>query len=422
VPNSPSPTGQRTARRVSWDIIRVVALLSVVLGHITHQSRLLHPELAGYPFSLTAQYGASTLLIVSAYFVCASLRKGAPGRWLWSRIARLLPSYLIAVVITYVTMRFAASVFSGQRLPGGLGGFLFGSPTGLATTAAPWYLPNGLDLFANLTMIQGWSTSFQWLDGSYWTLPVQLMAFTAAAGLWPRHWRNDTLVILLIWGLIAGPLVLRFVIFDPQDTPSWAITFLFGLGLHRVHAFAIGVAVWLWAQGRLRTWHLGLLLVATVAAQDLHMFPFHHATAIDPDRIPSMVGFAVMLLAICAAAKGPDWDLPVLRRLTPAITWLAGISYGVYLVHQELGYMLARALLTIGASGWERLVLVLAAAVLGGWLLTRLVERPAHRWLTWRREQMPVASTLPGQGQSATTELVDHPETGTEPVSVGGAT
>jgi peptidoglycan/LPS O-acetylase OafA/YrhL len=422
VSNSSAPTGQRTTRRISWDIIRVVALLSVVLGHITHQSRLIHAELVGYPFSLTAQYGATALLVVSAYFSCASLRKGSPGRWLWNRYARLLPPYLIAVVITYVTMRFAASIFSGQGLPGGVGGFLFGAPTGPPTTATPWYLPNGFDLFVNLTMIQGWSLDFHYLDGAYWTLPVQLMAFTAAAVLWPRRWRNDVLVRSLVWALIVGPLVVRFVLFDPVSTPVWAIDLIFGFGLHRVHGFAIGVAVWLWAQGRLRTWHMALLVVVTVIAQDLNQYPFHYALPQDAARLPSIVGFAVLLVAICLAAKGPDWDLPGLRRLTPAITWLAGISYGVYLVHQELGYMLARALLALGADGWVRLVAVLAAAIAGGWLLTRLVERPAHRLLTRRREQKPLASTLPEEGQSTTKELVGRPATGTEPVSVGGAT
>jgi peptidoglycan/LPS O-acetylase OafA/YrhL len=421
VPNPAPLAGQRTTRRISWDVIRVVALLSVVLGHITHQSKLLHPEIAGYPFRVTAQYGAATLLVVSAYLACASLRKGAPGRWLWKKIARLLPAYLIAVLITYVVMRFAAALFSGQHLRGGLAGFMFGLPTGPPTTAAPWYLPTGVDLFANLTMIQGWSPSFQWLDGSYWTLPVQLMAFTAAAVLWPRRWRTDALVIVLIWALIVGPLLLRFVIFHPADTPAWGVTLIFGLGLHRVHVFAVGVAIWLSAQGRLRSLHLGSVLAATVIAQDLHMYPLHHATPIDPDRLPSIVGFAVMLLAICAAAKGPDWNLPGLRRLAPAISWLAGISYGVYLVHQELGYMLARALLAAGATGWERLLLVLAAAVLGGWLLTMLVERPAHRLLTGQREQTPPVPAFSQQGKPALEDLVEHPSQGMAPVSVGGA-
>jgi peptidoglycan/LPS O-acetylase OafA/YrhL len=49
VPNPTPPAGQRTTRRISWDVIRVVALLSVVLGHITHQSKLLHPRTRGVP-------------------------------------------------------------------------------------------------------------------------------------------------------------------------------------------------------------------------------------------------------------------------------------------------------------------------------------------------------------------------------------
>jgi hypothetical protein len=36
------------------------------------------------------------------------------------------------------------------------------------------------------------------------------------------------------------------------------------------------------------------------------MYPLHHATPIDPERVPSITGFAVMLVAICVAARGPD--------------------------------------------------------------------------------------------------------------------
>jgi peptidoglycan/LPS O-acetylase OafA/YrhL len=252
------------------------------------------------------------------------------------------------------------------------------------------------------------------------------MAFTAAAFLWPRRWRTDARVLGLIWLLLLVPLVLRFVIFDPAGTPLWATTLIFGLGLHRIHAFAIGIAIWLWARDRLSTWHLGLLLVATVVAQDLHMYPLHHATAFDAARVPSITGFAVMLLACCVAAKGPDWDLPFLRRSTPVISWLAGISYGVYLVHQELGYILARASLAAGATGWERLLLVLAAAVLGGWLLTVLVERPAHRWLIRLRERAREQETpeppLSEPEHPALEDLVEQRSSGTAPVSVGGPT
>ncbi|MET8850639.1 acyltransferase [Amycolatopsis sp. NPDC004625] len=383
MPTSPTP------RRISWDLLRVVAVLAVVLGHVTHQGALLHPELTGYPIRVTAQFGAAILLVISAYFVCASLRKGHPRRWLWNRVARLVPAYLVAVLLTYVVTRWAAISFSGLPYPPGVTGFLFGVPQGPPADPSPWYIPTWLDLLANLGMVQEWgirSETFYYLDGSYWTLPVQLLAFTGAALLWPRSWRTHRLTVALLWSLILVPLALRFLVFPPGTASAVTETFYYGLGLHRLHVFAIGVAIWLWAQRRLKTWHIALFATAAVAAQDLQVFPFHAALPQDAQRWPSTIGFAVLLVLVCVAARGPDWRFPGLARIAPAVTWLAGISYGLYLVHQELGYILARALLDLGLPGWLRLPAVVGAAVLAGWAVTAGVERPAHRWLTRRRK------------------------------------
>ncbi|MFJ9786322.1 acyltransferase family protein [Amycolatopsis sp. NPDC101161] len=383
MPTSPTP------RRISWDLLRVVAVFAVILGHVTHQGALLHPELTGYPVRVTAQFGAAILLVISAYFVCASLRKGNPRRWLWNRVARLVPAYLVAVLLTYVVTRWAAISFSGLPYPPGVAGFLFGVPQGPPADPSPWYIPTWLDLVANLGMVQEWgirSETFYYLDGSYWTLPVQLLAFTGAALLWPRSWRTHRLTVALLWALILVPLALRFLVFPPGTASPVVETFFYGLGLHRLHVFAIGVAIWLWAQHRLKTWHAALFVAAAVAAQDLQVFPFHVALPQDAQRWPSTIGFAVLLLLVCLAARGPDWRFPGLARIAPAVTWLAGISYGLYLVHQELGYILARVLLDLGLPGWLRLPLVVGAAVLAGWAVTAGVERPAHRWLTRRRK------------------------------------
>ena len=131
----------------------------------------------------------------------------------------------------------------------------------------------------------------------------------------------------------------------------------------------------------------------------------------EPDRrhgnlAIALSSLAVMMLLVCVAARGPDWRFPGLPRIAPAVTWLAGISYGLYLVHQELGYILARALLDLGVPGRLRLPAVLAAAVLAGWAITAGVERPVHRWLTARRDRR----RKPQEPQV----------TDAEPVSVGG--
>ncbi|WP_312868540.1 acyltransferase family protein [Amycolatopsis pithecellobii] len=400
-------------RKISWDVVRVVAVFSVLLGHITHQGPFAHPELGDYPFRDTAQFGAAVLMVISGFFVCQTIRRGGTARWWWCKVARLLPPYVIAVLITYVVMRFAGAAFNHQTFDSGWFGTLFGPTSDGLAWVSSWYVPVGHDLLINLFLLQGWNQYFIWLDGSYWTLPVQLMVFSGAAMLWAgTPWlRGTRRAQLLAWGLVVVPLFVRFVVIGVHNPAPWAYSVVFGLGLHRMHAFAAGIGIWLWSRNRLGGGHLTLLLIAVIAAQDLHLYPDHVALPSDPARLPSDLGFAVMLLLVCAAAKGPDWSL--LRPLAPVFTWLAGISYGVYLLHQELGYVLARLLLDAGVPGWVRLPILVAAAVIAGWLLTTLVERPAYSRLTRPRRMVPSPRTAPD-------DLLPGSPSGPAPVSVGG--
>jgi len=367
---------KRSPRKISWDVIRVLAVYSVVIQHITHQSPINHAELGPYPFVLPLQFGASTLLVVSAYFVCVTVRRGNTGTWLWNRLARLLPAYLVAVVLTYAVSRAVAPLFG-------------------------WYLPTPTDLLANLFLVQAWSPRFHWVDASYWTLPVQVMAFFVAALLWPRGWGRGAKLPVLLWTLVVAPLVIRFL-WRGDGAQQWVVSLFDGLALHRVALFGVGTAIWLWTRGRFSGKHLALYLLAALVAQDAHAY-FADT--------PSTIAFGVILLGIVAAAGGPDWDLPVLRSLAGPIRWLGGISFGVYLVHQELGFVLARFLLDAGVGAWGRLVLCTAMAVLVGWAMTRLVEAPAHRWLTtvWPR-RWAAAKTTALAAAEALRELPQVPQ------------
>ncbi|HJT02390.1 MAG TPA: acyltransferase, partial [Pseudonocardiaceae bacterium] len=87
------------------------------------------------------------------------------------------------------------------------------------------------------------------------------------------------------------------------------------------------------------------------------------------------------LALICLAARIPDWDRWVPASLHRAVQWVAGISYGVYLVHQAIGFVIMRQLQDLGAGPVEQSAAMLAAGLLLGYLLTRLIERPAHNAL-----------------------------------------
>jgi peptidoglycan/LPS O-acetylase OafA/YrhL len=303
------------------------------------------------PFAWSIEAGANTLMVISAYFVCVTLSTRPPGRWWVDRLARLLPAYVVAVLLTFLATLWASRY-----------GY--------------WY-PTTRDLVGNLLLLQTADPTVVYLDHSYWTLPAQLGMFTLAAaaaaaagrGFWRRRWALPAVA----WGVITVPVVLMELgIADGEFSPVFH-----GLVMFRWQCFGIGLAVWLWSRGRLHLVHLVALVVAGLVAEDLHT----------PD-LPSVLVLGLVVVGIAAAGAGRDWSVLRVGPLPRVITWLAGISYGVYLLNQQIGYFVAWAVeANVGHHPWWRLALVTATAVLLGWLLTVLVERPAHRWLVRRPSQ-----------------------------------
>ena len=326
-----------TKRRINWDVLRILAVLCVLLQHATRVGPANHPELSRPAFVFGFEFGASTLVVISAFFACASLAKGEPGRFLRSRLARLLPAYLVAAVCTYTVLRHF-------------------TPDG-------WSELEPRDLLVNLFMLQSWFPDARLVDVSYWTLSIQVTGFIAGALLVSRV--RGRAIKVMLWVLIVVPLVIR----DWTADPGLVHVLYNGLGAQRAQLFAIGVAIWLWSKGRLGEWHLFALLTATLLVQVGHT-----------GDLKSTIGFGVLLVGVCAAAGGRDWDIAPVRLLARPIRWLAGISYGVYLVHQELGYVVMSKVAPYGGP-WVELAFFTGSAIVLGWLLTKFVERPAHRVL-----------------------------------------
>lgn len=392
---------------MNWDFIRVIAVVAIVIGHITYRGVMNHPELAGYAFMFSPQFGAAALLTVSGFFVCVTIRKGDRVAWLRGRLARVLPAYLVAVLVTYVVTRYAVLAFNGWHTDPGPLGTLFGTPTADASasaTSTPWSLPDGADLLANLTLLFGWSPDLAMVDGSYWTMPTQLLAFGTAALIWPTRWGTDRRVVRVLWVAMLLPFAEVVLAVLPDQFADALQTGYAGSGLWRAYLFGAGVAIYLWSRDKISNAKLVTFLTLAVVAHALD----------SENKLLSALAYAVMLGLVCAAAKGPEWDNVVLNVLRRPIAWLAGISFGLYLVHQQLGYVLTRMLVELGMPGWGRMVLVLAAAIAAGWLLTVTVERPAHRLLT--RPRKPVEQAWRQGSDTELRELVE----GTSRVPVGG--
>lgn len=364
------------SRQANWDLIRIIAVLGVVSGHITFLGPRIMPGVDEYPVELGVRMGASTLLVLSAYFACVTLRRGAPGRWLVRRLARLLPAYLATVLILYVVSRIAVPLFNGWGTSGGVFERLFGEPQVTAPepgAPAPWYLPDVADLISNLLLVPAWHDGWVPLDYSYWTLPLQVLAFVLAAVIF--RWRPTvTQTRMLARGLVALSVLTSPLKIVPSVMDSPVSNVLNGLGVWNAYLFGLGVATWLWSRGHVSTTELTLLCVVGTLT--------HFGSA--NWELPAGLAFGAMLVLMAVAARGKDWQF--LQPMRRPLAWLAALTYCIYLVHQQLGYVLARALSDADLPGWPRLIGVVAGVGFVAYLLHVLVEKPAYRALTRPRK------------------------------------
>ncbi|MFC5060584.1 acyltransferase family protein [Actinomycetospora atypica] len=342
-------------------MLRCVFVLLVMLYHSTFIGPLVYHDILPKNYTFPHQVGASLLLVLSAYFVAATVRggrarQGGTGRWWWGKIARLMPAFLVATVNAWLFLRYLA-------------------PDG-------WYLPGKRDLLANLVMAWHWDASWGFVDGSYWTIPLQLMAFCLAAVMWRSPLGRGVGLRVVLWFALLFPALQWHYLAGQEPGSVYAFT-VNGLGIFRWHLFAVGVAVWMVSTGRLRRGHFAVIALIAVAEHALQTSVVDPTTGWDTDwTAAGLIGLGVA--AMTAAACGPDWDGPMPSWLRRAVTWLAGISYGVFLVHQTVGYVVMRRLQQIGVGPTLQTLAMILTGVLAGWFLTRVVERPVHRRLmTW---------------------------------------
>lgn len=350
-----------SSRRLSWDVLRVGFVLLVILYHSTFIGPLVYHDIIPKNVAFPHQVGASLLLVLSAYFVAATVRRGGArrggtARWCWGKVARLMPAFFVATVNAWLFLRYLA--------PGG------------------WYYPDERDLLANLLMLWHWDPRWGFVDGSYWTIPVQLMAFCLAAAMWRSPLGRGVALRVVIWAALIVPALQWHHLATRAPGSSYALL-VDGVGIFRWHLYVAGVAVWMVSTGRLRRRHFVAIEVVAMAEHALQTSIIDPVAGWTTDW--TAVGLVSLgVVAMTAAALGPDWDrwIPLAGRR--AITWLAGISYGVYLTHQTVGYVVMRRAQELGVGPTLQTGLMILTGVLAGWLLTRYVERPLHaRLMRW---------------------------------------
>jgi len=332
------------------DGLRLAAALSVVAFHFTARrtDAWTTPVADQAPgvFDLTKYglFGVDLFFVISGFVILMTAWQRPIQDFVASRISRLYPAYWTCVLLTALV---------------------------LLTDGAHWFRSS--DVLINLTMLQE-AFGVQHIDGVYWTLWVEmrfyaLMAVFILVGIterrllafavcWPivaaiaEKTHLDFLAYVLVWqhaALFAGGMVIYLIGRNGHSTVRWL-----SLGFITLMAFATA------------TPEAAERILGTTGA-----------------GVPSIA--AVVAVFLCFAVVAAVTLTPLRRIAWRWLTLAGALTYPLYLVHEQIGWVVIRH---TEQFGWVPAVLiatitalVLAAAVhffverRGGRALRRALSR-----------------------------------------------
>lgn len=334
--------GGSNARVGELDALRGLAALGVVVFHYTtfYQQEQGHLQPLGFGFP-SGNYGVHLFFLISGFVIFMTLeRTWTAMDFIVSRFSRLFPAYWAAIAIT-------ASVI-----------YTVGMPEQRILLA---------HLAANITMLQE-VLGFEHLDGSYWTLEVELFFYAQML-----FWFMLGQLKRIDW-IIAAWLVVAIVY---AQTEQHHVHFSYVLRelliLRHIPFFALGI-----------------------------LFYRIHSR---PDALRSnlvLIALSLMTIGICYApvylAVGIACSAIFALFVTGHLRWLrkapfvffGGISYSLYLLHQAIGFALIHRLEAAGVPSLASVAIVVLVVLVLATALTYGVERPAMRRLRdgWRRRRL----------------------------------
>jgi peptidoglycan/LPS O-acetylase OafA/YrhL len=366
------------------DTLRAVGAFAVLTTHVAFWSGeytrhgVWGAVLARLDVGVSLFFVLSGFLLSYPYLARARSGRAAPalGPYLWKRALRIIPVYVLTVVL--------ALVFIDANRNASFGDWV--STLLLADVYVHPHLPQGLT--------QMWSLAVE--VSFYLVLPLLMVAVTGAR----RRWRPQRVVVLLavmvaiavLWHLQWASEVETISPGSPREwLPTYLVWFAVGIFLALAH-----VALDQWP-GRLQRGLLGLaalpgccwaaaaglmLLAATPIAGPTMLAAPTQGEALTKNLIYAAIGALIVLPGVF----GPEGSRFERVFSAAALRHLGHISYGIFCIHLPVlhlvmwvtGYELFRG---HGPQIWLLTVLISVGAAE---LIYRLVEKPAMRLKRWR--------------------------------------
>lgn len=299
----PSFESSPEKREDSIDLIRAVAILSVLLYHYTarYTNDYLLWHYTGFQFTY-GYLGVELFFILSGYCIYLTIsRSRSLVDFFAKRLSRLWPALIIAATITFLVVH------------------TFGLP-GRGTSVIK-YLSNLL--FLNVL-------TDHYVDGAYWSLTIEVKFYLWFGLLYFLNKKH----VAKLWAYftLAGMAASGIALVTSHYAPiSDVFQFLAGWVLIYPYAvwFLVGITIYEWEW---RSWSQRALLLAPAGI----------------GLLISAYGNQMEALILLGCIIGSILVIPMRNLTIPGpIRFIGLISYPLYLVHQNVGIIIIRELTTL---------------------------------------------------------------------------
>lgn len=340
----------KPSRLPQIDGLRAFAAITVLLFHYSTRFDQIFVHSSGAPFSFVlGSRGVELFFVISGFVIFMTLdaTKHA-AEFAVARLGRLFPTFWAAALLTTLV-------------------------AALASGLAPGLLLDPYSLLANLTMVQG-LFGFASVDGVYWSLEIELLYYIWMLLFACMGWLRRVELVLVTW--LAVCLADAALVATGKDIVPYTIRHL--TLLQWIPWFALGMVVYrVYRDGQARGWQA---LVVTLALVTIAL-----RTGIS-DILFATTWIALVSLAAFGRLPIAGWRV---------MTFFGAISYPLYLLHQQIGYVVILWLQGSGATPLLSMAVAAIIVVLLAWALHRLVEKPSMKLVSrWRARRKAAASVL----------------------------
>ncbi|HEY0867633.1 MAG TPA: acyltransferase [Fimbriimonas sp.] len=328
------------ARWLALDSCRGLAALAVLLFHYTVRFDEIYGHDARMRLFLSrGDLAVEFFFVLSGFVIFMTLRKVADRREFFvKRFARLMPVYWASVLTTYATV--AVFGLPGREVHLG-------------------------DAAINLTMFPT-LVGVPMVDGVYWSLQVEVLFYvTVCLLLFPARLSFRRAAKVGAAGLMLLTFLHGLKALAPETPADKLAGTIEQIGLVYLPLFATGIMLYFYrveGQKRALTW-----MGASVAV---------HAFATGMLEAACLFVFIGGFLFVLSP-KG-KW------LAARPLVWLGSVSYALYAMHQNIGYVVIRGGYQAGLHPYVSILAAGAVSVGVAAVVTGVVEKRGRRWILSR--------------------------------------